>query len=107
MTNFEKIKEMDKETLALRNMLLFAVLLQCFAPVHVLAMRMNYYFIIFIPMLIPKLLTVVKPNFKDVAGIAKAVLVGFFMVYYLITTYIACQTTGGVLNTYPYVPFWQ
>ncbi|MBR2353331.1 MAG: EpsG family protein, partial [Clostridia bacterium] len=100
-------KQMDRETLGLRNILLAAVLLQCFAPIHMLAMRMNYYFIIFIPILIPKLLTVVKPNLKDVAGIAKVVLTGFFMLYYLITTYIKCQTGLSVLDTYPYVPFWQ
>lgn len=100
-------KQMDKETLGLRNILLVAVMLQCFAPIHMLAMRMNYYFIIFIPILIPKLLTYTKSNFKDVAGIAKAVLVGFFMLYYLVTTYISCQTGHSALNTYPYVPFWQ
>lgn len=100
-------KKMDKEMLGLRNMLLFAVLLQCFAPIHMLAMRLNYYFIIFIPILIPKLLTVVKPNIKDVAVVAKVVLVVFFTLYYLTTAYIACQTDGGSLNTYPYIPFWE
>lgn len=100
-------KKMDKEMLGLRNFLLAAVLLQCFAPVHTLAMRMNYYFIIFIPILIPKVLNSVKENFKDVAGIAKAVLVVFFLLYYLIATYISCQTGHSALNTYPYVPFWQ
>ena len=39
---------MDKETLGLRNFLLAAVVLQCFVPLHPLAMRMNYYYIIFI-----------------------------------------------------------
>ena len=40
-------RRMDMEAYALRNILLMAVLLQCFAPLHNLAMRMNYYFIIF------------------------------------------------------------
>ncbi len=100
-------KQMDRETLGLRNILVAAVLLQCFAPIHMLAMRMNYYFIIFIPILIPKLLTVVKPNLKDVAGIAKAVMIGFFVMYYLTTAYRGCQTGHSALGTYPYVPFWQ
>lgn len=100
-------KKMDKEMLGLRNFLLAAVLLQCFAPVHTLAMRMNYYYIIFIPILIPKVLCSVKDNLKDVAGIAKAVLVLFFLLYYLITAYISCQTGQSALNTYPYVPFWK
>lgn len=100
-------KQMDRETLGLRNILLAAVLLQCFAPIHMLAMRMNYYFIIFIPILMPKILSSVKSNFKDVAGIAKVIMIGFFMLYYLVTTYISCQTGQSALNTYPYVPFWQ
>ncbi len=35
-------EKMDAEALGLRNYLLFAVLLQCFAPVHALSMRLNY-----------------------------------------------------------------
>jgi hypothetical protein len=57
-------KLMDKETLGQRNLLLMALVLQCFAPVHVLAMRLNYYFIIFIPVLIPKILKYHKRSLK-------------------------------------------
>ena len=45
-------KTLDKETSGLRNILLLCLALQMFAPIHTLAMRMNYYFIIFIPLLI-------------------------------------------------------
>jgi hypothetical protein len=34
-------------------------------------------------------------------------MVGFFVVYYLYTTYRYCQTGMSPLNTYPYVPFWE
>ena len=39
---------LDSETVGLRNLLLLALALQMFAPLHTLAMRMNYYYIIFI-----------------------------------------------------------
>jgi hypothetical protein len=91
----------------LRNFLLMAVLLQCFAPVHTLAMRMNYYFIIFVPIIVPKIFKYAKDNIKDVAKIARGVIVGFFVAYYLYTTYVSCQTGISALNTYPYVPFWD
>lgn len=100
-------KLMDRETLGLRNLLLMAVILQCFAPVHMLAMRMNYYFIIFIPIIIPKIISNAKKNLKDVAWIAKYVMIVFFVAYYLITTYISCQTGNSALDIYPYVPFWE
>jgi beta-glucosidase len=46
-------------------------------------------------------------DIKDVAKITKGIIVGFFVAYYLYTTYISCQTGESALNTYPYVPFWD
>jgi hypothetical protein len=103
---FPDENKMDEESFGLRNFLLMAVLLQCFAPVHNLAMRMNYYFIIFVPIVMPKIFKHTKDSIKDVAKIAKGVIVGFFVVYYLYTTFISCLTGESSLNTYPYIPFW-
>lgn len=100
-------KNMDKETLGLRNFLIFAVVLQCFAPVHMLAMRMNYYYIVFIPILIPKILKHAKAFSYESVLLVKGVLVVFFVGYYLVTTYISCQTGVSALDTYPYIPFWK
>lgn len=103
---FPNEQKVDAEMNGLRNFLLMAVLLQCFAPVHTLAMRMNYYFIIFVPIIVPKIFKYAKDNIKDVAKIARGVIVGFFVMYYLYSTYISCQTGESALSTYPYVPFW-
>lgn len=100
-------KIMDKETLGLRNFLLIAVLLQCFSPIHTIAMRMNYYYIIFIPILIPKIITYAKDELKEIAYFAKVILILFFVSYYLFNTYNSCQTGISALDTYPYVPFWK
>jgi hypothetical protein len=51
--------KLDPDTIGMRNFLLLAVAIQMFAPLHSLAMRMNYYYIVFIPLLtvqIPALL---------------------------------------------------
>lgn len=104
---------MDKETLALRSFLLATVALQCFAPVHSWAMRMNYYFIIFLPILIPKILRYTNRQvgsalrYGSVAWWTEIVLIAFFALYFLYNVYIGCQTGVSALDTYPYVPFWQ
>ena len=100
-------QKMDQDALGLRNFLLMAVFLQCFAPLHTLAMRMNYYFVLFIPLLIPKILKYAKSNLKGLADIAKWVMTAFFLVYFLVEVYTACQTGISALGTYPYVPFWR
>ena len=100
-------KNMDEETLGLRNFMLLAVVLQCFAPVHMLAMRMNYYFIIFIPVLIPKVLKNSKIMSYESVLFLKGALIAFFVGYYLVTTYVSCKTGVSALDTYPYVPFWK
>lgn len=100
-------KKMDKETLGLRNFLLMAVLLQCFAPVHALAMRLNYYFILFIPILLPKIIKYRKDTFKEIGYLAGWVLTLFFLGYYLLKMYQGCQSGDGSLGIYPYVPYWK
>lgn len=100
-------KRMDQETRGLRNFLLAAVVLQGFAPLHTLSMRLNYYFILFIPILIPKILKNAKQFPRDVVRFMKACFVVFFTAYYLLTTYISCQTGISALDTYPYIPFWK
>lgn len=100
-------KRADQETLGLRNFLLAAVVLQSFAPIHTLAMRLNYYYIIFIPILIPKILKSTKHVSSDIVRLIKVCFVVFFAGYFLYTTYIGCKTGVSALDTYPYVPFWQ
>lgn len=99
--------KMDKEAFGLRNYLLFAVLLQCFAPLHTLAMRMNYYFIVFIPIAIAKFLEYAKKGNKKDAIIIEKVLIVFFLSYYLVTTYSSCVSGISSLNIYPYKTFWK
>ncbi len=96
-------EKMDDETIGLRNILLLATCMQFFVPLHSLAMRINYYFIIFIPILIPKILKVAQPSLKGVADIANVVLCLFFAGYFI---YLASNGENA-LNIYPYISFWE
>ena len=49
-------KLIDRETKGLRNFMILVVCIQLFAPLHTLAMRFNYYYLLFIPLLISKVL---------------------------------------------------
>ncbi len=100
-------KKMDKETMGLRNFLLLSVVLQSFASVHILAMRMNYYFILFIPVLLAKIVEIPKKRFSQFAQAAKIGLTAFFTLYFLYTLYRAYTTGSSTLSTMPYVPFWE
>lgn len=97
---------LDAETIGLRNFLLLSVVLQMFAPLHTIAMRMNYYYIIFIPLLLPKVIEARSTRMEQIAIASRHVMVVFFLVYFLFGVYTGCQTDGGALNTYPYIPFW-
>ena len=94
--------KIDADTRGMRNYLLLALALQMFAPLHPLAMRMNYYYIIFIPLLIPKIINCRSNRFSQVAVVARYFIVAFFLVYFFITA-----PTDNVLHTFPYRFFWQ
>lgn len=94
--------KMDKETIGLRNFLLLSLVLQMFAPLHTIAMRMNYYYIIFIPLLIPKIIECRSKSWEQVAIVGRHVMVIFFLVYFFISA-----SDGGGLDVFPYHFFWE
>ena len=93
---------LDKETNGLRNFLLFSCMIQCFAPLNTWAMRMNYYYIIFIPLLLPKIIKEADGKWKQLAVVGKYVMVGVFLVYFFFNAY-----TGNNLHVFPYHFFWE
>lgn len=97
---------LDAETIGLRNFLLLSIVLQMFAPLHTLAMRMNYYYIIFIPLLLPKIIEARSTRWKQVAIVGRHVMVIFLLGYFFFSAYTGSKTDGGALDTYPYIPFW-
>ena len=94
---------LDRETIGLRNFLLLAVVLQMFAPLHMIAMRMNYYYIIFIPVLLPKIIQARSERWKEIAVAGRHVMVVFFLVYFFFSAY----TSTNNLRVFPYHFFWE
>ena len=94
--------ELDEETRGMRNFLLLALLVQMFAPLHMLAMRMNYYYIIFIPLLLPRVISARRGRWNKVALLARHIMVLFFLVYFFFSGF-----RGGNLNFLPYHFFWE
>ncbi len=100
-------EKMTRETLAMRNILVFATTLQSFSLVHDLAMRMNYYFIIFIPIAMARILPCAKDEFKTVAKWAEGAIIIFFTIYFVYGLWTQLNAGVSTLSTIPYIPFWQ
>ena len=96
-------EKMDADTAGLRNILLVCVVIQCFAPIHTIAMRMNYYFLIFIPILIPKLNAVAKSSYRQLASMSAVAMNLVFTAWFFWNAYMG----GDALNIFPYIPVWS
>ncbi len=93
---------MDQDTIGMRNFLLLSVALQMFAPLHSIAMRMNYYYIIFIPLLIPQIIRCRSIRWNQVAVASRHVMVVFFILYFFMTA-----PSDNLLDTFPYRFMWE
>lgn len=94
---------MESEDFGLRNLLLLTVVLQFFAPVNTIAMRLNYYYLVFIPIAVPRMLTLHKAQLRKFAVIAEYAMIIVFTGYFLYKAYRGKDT----LHIYPYKPFWR
>lgn len=97
----DKDKE-TKEFIGLRNFLLCATCIQCFASINSTVMRINYYILIFIPILIPMVYNN-SIKYKKIVSLATTVMCIFFITYFFINAY----TSNDILNIYPYIPYWE
>ena len=98
--------KMDNEAYGLRNILVFATIVQSFASLNPLAMRMNYYFILLIPIAMAKFFTCVDCRYGQVAKVGKVIIENFFTIFFVYSTYNSFVTGISTLDTIPYVPFW-
>lgn len=99
--------KMDKEMFGLRNILLFSMVLQSFASLHTLAMRMNYYYMIFIPIIVAKVIDIPKDRYKQVAKLGGLIIAVFLFGYFFMGLYRDYITGESALNTVPYKFFWE
>ena len=91
------------EIMGLRNILVLMTLIQGFVPINPLAMRMNYYFILLFPIIIPKVMSVSKDKYVDLVQFSKWVMLIFltFMFFY------NGHTRVSTLQNFPYVAYWE
>ena len=94
---------MDDETIGLRNLLLVSLVIQFFVPLHFLAMRMNYYFILFVPLLLPRIVRYRSIKWKQFAVLGRYVMLVFFFLFFFYSAY----TSQRFLNVFPYHFFWE
>ncbi|MBE7015442.1 MAG: EpsG family protein [Ruminococcaceae bacterium] len=99
-------RKMTSELIGLRNFLVFATLMQSFAGLNHLAMRMNYYYILFIPYTMCKLIEIPKREFRRVATVGKCVMCVFFTWYFVTSVRDACYTKD-LLGIVPYISMWR
>lgn len=72
----------DADDIGFRNLLLLATLLQFFAPLHFIASRMNYYFIVYIPIALTRTNYKCKDRYYQIAKLASIVMIVYFIVYF-------------------------
>lgn len=94
-----------EEISGLRNFLFLIMLVQTFASVSTIAMRFNYYYMFFLPVLLPKVANAYgKDKFKrDLADLSRVVMIVFFIAYFFYDAYFGAD----VLQVFPYLPYWK
>lgn len=95
--------KINHEVKGLRNILIFIVILQIFASINTVAMRMNYYFIIFIPLLIPEIIDISKKKYTKLVKVLIRFICFFLTFYFFYQGYFGTD----MLQIFPYVPFWR
>ncbi len=93
--------ELDEETCYMRNLLALALFIQLFSSISTLSMRLNYYFILYIPLLLSRILTARARVEKLLTWGARGGMTAFFLTYYFTQT-----TVTDSLRIYPYIHFW-
>ena len=101
--SFVMLKDSEMESFGLRNLLVFMLLLQCFAPANTVAMRLNYYYLIFIPILIPQVIDHTRIRYRQVAAVSIVVFFGFFTFWFFREAYSGTD----FLHVFPYVSLWR
>lgn len=72
----------DEDDIGLRNILLLATAIQFFAPLHNIASRMNYYYILFIPIAVTRANQKCKHLFWQITKVASWVMTAYFIFYF-------------------------
>ena len=97
-----KDTNLDEVSIGMRNFLLMATVVQMFVPLNTFVMRMGYYYMIFLPLVIPKMIVNTSVRWRQFAIISHYVILVFFAVRFFISA-----PTMNALNIFPYSFFWE
>lgn len=90
--------KIDRNAIGLRNILIMCAVIQIFAGVHTVTMRLNYYYLLLVPIIISKFIDVSKRNLKQIINVSIFCMVSFFLVYFFYNGY----TDEDTLHVFPY-----
>ena len=96
-------EELTDEERGLRNIMYIVLVIQMFAPLNSVIMRINYYFLLLVPIIVTKIANKSRSRWGDVARTVNMVMCAFFIVYFFFNAY----TDEDILRVFPYVAFWQ
>lgn len=88
----------------MRNVLLIATVFQFFVPIHGLVQRASYYFLIFSPVSILRVVQAPKKYLKNISNLAVLIMGCFFALYFF---YTANFSTDNLLDVFPYKFYWS
>lgn len=100
---FPDEQALDEETAGLRSFLLPILAIQCFVPVSSIIMRLNYFFLPFLPILVARVLDRPREIFKPLARLLEVALTVFFLAYFIYDGFFGAD----VLNIFPYEFFFS
>lgn len=100
---FPDKEKIDQKFIGLRNILLLSICVQCFAPINPIIMRINYYNLLTVPILIPMVITYAKPANRKMIKLIEMAMCIFLIAYFFYNAY----TGEDILNVFPYIPFWE
>lgn len=89
----------------LNNLFWMACICQAFGGVYATAMRVGYYFMVYLALLLPKKLTNIKAGMKQRKNIPRMIAVVIFVGFCAFGLYSIY--TGSWAMSYPYSFFWQ
>lgn len=100
---FTDENKMTPKSSLLRNILVTATFFQMVALINPVLMRINYYFIAFVPVAFPICMSLCKDKFKQMIQIMVICIAVILTGYYINRSFYG----QDILNIYPYKAFWE
>jgi hypothetical protein len=96
-------KGLSQDDLGMRNYLVFCVFIQIFSSVSYLVMRFSLYYLLFMPILIPRIIKKSRRNYK----VAKLIEFTLFVLLNIWFLYKVLSLKGAANSYAPYVFMWK